>query len=552
MLRTRNQNPTKFSTLLLFTLAIVPAKGRANENSQTIDYPNHHIHNFSVNSDTYEHAVAMGYRLVTVDDNEDIGSAARYGSIGRIRKHNAEVCPIRVYVRKSDGKLFAAYHLFAGSTPEGLNPVALEHGLERQNIGYQPPSKMTAGDLELLKGFGAAKESIEDLTFANATFEEIKKRFHTAWPLEDETYKSFNVPCNWQSRKVVESMIKSTTENVSWEKYDAIFFDTLSGGHEQTTNANYGGKGSYPDGLAGKLAFVQAIVKFVRDPSKTGHPRPYFVFTNIWDPTRKQIIKNWYASKQLRLDHYYFEKGSKKPGNYLKIHDYLLGLQYANGVIPGTQQPAYVNREKDGTLLDTNAYLPANLVALDDAYTWSRMLSKRDNFDHRGFFAQHLDACGTAGIQGSWFGWYGEDLIDIKDTEGRYLYDNANQLLRAIPNWDNMSSIPVPPYQKYSVHDRRKWDGKIYQSENSYASEKVVYSRNPDNQELYVVFRTLNASINLQPNDKLLDARFVNAMFTKTDEDARSSLNLDSAKKTLTLREPSMIGRGIRIKTSNR
>lgn len=42
---------------------------------------------------------------------------------------------------------------------------------------------------------------------ANAGYEEIQKRFHTSWPLENREFKSCNVLCNWQSRKVVEDML---------------------------------------------------------------------------------------------------------------------------------------------------------------------------------------------------------------------------------------------------------------------------------------------------------------------------------------------------------
>jgi hypothetical protein len=76
------------------------------------------------------------------------------------------------------------------------------------------------------------------------------------------------------------------------------------------------------------------------------------------------------------------------------------------------------------------------------------------SFDHAAFFEQHLDACGTAGIQGSWFGWYGEDTVTIKDTEGRLIHSNACQLLRAIPNGDNMRRIPVPPFESYRALNR--------------------------------------------------------------------------------------------------
>ena len=518
---------------------------------EAFDWPNHHLHNFHVSARTYEHAVAMGYRLVPASCSVDRDSNPAYGRLGVIRNHNSHICPLRIHVRKSDGKLFVTYHSHAGTTEEGLNPVALANGIRRKNTGYGRRTEMDADDLLMLKGFGAARLDVGDLTMTNISYEEIQKRFYTSWPLENPQFKSCNVLCNWQSRKVVEDMLQATLENIPWGEYDALFFDSLSGGARKTANAEFGDRGTYPTGLDGKLAFVKAVVEFVRDPARTGRPRPYLVFTNIYDPAGRTAAKTWYGTGQLRLDHYYFEKGSKDTGSYLTNHGYVLGTQYANGVVPGTTQPAYVNRDESDKLVDPEAYLPANLVALDDAYTWSMRVSRKPDFDHAAFFDQHLDACGTAGIQGSWFGWYGEDYVTVKDTEGRLIYSNACQLLRAIPNWDNVRGIPVPPFKTYSPADERKWDGSVYRSTHSYASHEVVYSCNPDNEELYVVFRQDGATVSLLPGEALVAANFVNPWFSKTGEDAISSLRYDSKRREITLADTGKLGRGIRIVTTS-
>jgi hypothetical protein len=252
----------------------------------------------------------------------------------------------------------------------------------------------------------------------------------------------------------------------------------------------------------------------------------------------------------LRFDHYYFEKGSKGAGSDLMEHGYQLGTQYANGVVPGTRQPAYVSRDETGKLVQPEAYLPADRVALDDAYTWSMRVSRKPGFDHAAFFDQHLDACGTAGIQGSWFGWYGEDAVTIQDTEGRLIYSNACQLLRAIPNWDNMRRIPVPPYGEYSPTDARTWDRKVYRSPQSYASHEVIYSWNPDSEELYVVFRRAGAVVQLRAGERPVAACFVDPWFSRTSADALPSLQYDSAQGTLRLADPAQLDRGLRVVTT--
>jgi hypothetical protein len=548
----RVQQSAVTSTITIVATMVVLCATSPVRAQKAFDFPNHHLHNFYVSKRTYEHAVAMGYRLVPSSHAVDRDSSPAFGSLGRIRNHNSHICPLRVQVRKHDGTLFVTYHSHAGTTVDGLNPVALAYGIRRKNSGYGRRTEMDADDLRMLKGYGAARVDVSDLTTENASYEEIQKRFHTSWPLEDARFKSCNVLCNWQSRKVVNDMLEATLENISWGDYDALFFDSLSGGARKTANAEFGGLGTYATGLDGKLAFVKAVVEFVRDPAKTGRPHPYLVFTNIYDPVGRTAAKTWYGSGQLRLDHYYFEKGSKDAGSYLTHHGYVLGRQYANGVVPGTTQAAYVNLDESGDLADPESYLPANLVALDDAYTWSMRVSRKPDFDHAAFFDQHLDACGTAGIQGSWFGWYGEDYVTIKDTEDRLIYSNACQLLRAIPNWDNIHGIPVPPFKSYSPTDQRRWDGSVYHSTQSHASKDVVYSRNPDNEELYIVFRRDGATVSLLPGETPVEACFVNPWFSKTKEDALASLRHDHDRRTIKLADSGKLGRGIRIITTLR
>jgi hypothetical protein len=538
------------TTAFVLATILVHAAGLPGQEQQAFDFPNHHLHNFGVNERTYEHARAMGYRLVPAGGHVDRDRKPEYRRLGLIRNHNSHICPLRVHVRKGDGKLFVTYHDHVGTTPEGLHPIALLNGIRRRNGGDRSRQEMDADDLRLLNGYGAAKRDLTDLTIQNVRYEEIQKRFYTSWPLEDAEFKSCNVLCNWQSRKVVEDMIQATLQSIPWRNYDALFFDSLSGGPAKTVNAEFGGRGTYPTAPDGKLAFVKAVVEFVRDPAKTGCPRPYLVFTNIYDPLGKTLAKTWYGTGQLRLDHYYFEKGSKDASRPASEHAYKLGTQYANGVVPGTRDPAYVNRDESGKLIQPEAYLPADLVALDDAYTWSMRVSRQGGFDHAAFFDQHLDACGTAGIQGSWFGWYGEDTVTIQDTEGRLIYTNACQLLRAIPNWDNMRHVPIPPFQDYSLTDQRTWDGKVYRSPYSYASHDVIYSRNPDSEELYAVFRSAAAVIQLLSGETPVSACFVNPWFSKTGEDALSSLRYDAAQRTIRLTNAEGLNRGVRIVTT--
>ena len=100
------------------------------------------------------------------------------------------------------------------------------------------------------------------------------------------------------------------------------------------------------------------------------------------------------------------------------------------------------------------------------------------------------------------------------------------QLLRAIPNWDNIAKVPVPAYNQPCPEDQRSWNGQVYWSRNSYASTDVIWSRNPFNQELYVVFRSLGGKVELRPGEKVESAKFVNEWFGTTDEDATAALQI--------------------------
>ncbi len=496
------------------------------------DFPNHHIHNFGTsvkNTAQHEHALAMGYRLVVSAKPDD----PKYAALKVIGLSNAHVCPVRIYREKATGETYISYHSW-GQNPPGHSAFATLQGFSRKVSKRYP---IAAEDLELLKGYGAAKLDIGDLTVANATYDELSRRFYTSWHIESRDWQGFNILMNWINKRVVHNCVQVGMEYFPWSRYQALFIDSLGGSvrNVRVTNADYFPGGTYATRGEGSLACLSAIIAFARDPEKTGQPEPYLLFTNIYDPlgktNRKLGALKWYGQDILRFDHYYFEKGG-------------VGTQAANGVVPGTTEPAYVDFGEDAL---PDSYLPARLVAFDDVYGWSRKREFLDDFDHAAFFEQHLDACVTAAMQGSWFGWYGEDNITRKDAAGKYIYTNALQLLRALPNWDNMAGVPVPAFEDYKDTDERKWDGSAYSSPNSYVSRDAVYSRNPDSGELYVVFTSAEGVVRLRPGEKAVAAFFVNDWFVKTDESAMDSLRFDAAAGTLTLTDPSRLGQGIRV-----
>lgn len=457
---------------------------------------NHHLHNFGSGPAAIAHAKAMGYRLVVARSAD----SPRLEGGGAIALHNANVGPIRVFVRKSDGKLFVGYHAFLKRRQDNLNPVALRHGLKRENTPT-PRYPLTAEDFEILRNYSAARRDNSDLRFDTVTAADIRARFYTAWPQKSATYESFNLLGNWQSRKVVEEYVEAFTSDYPWERCDALFFDSFGGGRGQKlANAAYGGRGTYRDRAEGAIDMVRRITEYARDPARTGKAKPVLVFTNLYDPKSEQRRKTLlleYGTGRLRLDHYYYEAGG-------------LGKQAPDGVVPGTDEPAYVDPANP-----REAWLPASKVALDDTYAFvNRHLADYDRGQH---FLQHLDACGTAGRSGAWFGWYGEDNVDLKDAAGRLVFTNDLQLLRAIPNWDNLAGIP---------RGERRWDGAVYESPRSYASKDVMWSRHPDTGELFAVFRSMEGRVKLRSEGKIERAVFADGWFAPTSEDALEALEI--------------------------
>jgi hypothetical protein len=138
-------------------------------------------------------------------------------------------------------------------------------------------------------------------------------------------------------------------------------------------------------------------------------------------------------------------------------------------------------------------------------------------------------------------------MVDRRDGAGRLIYSNANQLLRALPNWDNMAGIPVPRFNDYRPDDQRKLEGHTYSSPNSFLSPDVVYSRNPENGELYVVFLNANGVVNLREGEQIVTAVLVNEWFVETATNALPSLTYEANKTSIRLNNSSLIGKGIRI-----
>ncbi len=110
-----------------------------------------------------------------------------------------------------------------------------------------------------------------------------------------------------------------------------------------------------------------------------------------------------------------------------------------------------------------------------------------------------------------------------------------------------MAGIPIPPFGKVTEADLRQWDGKVYKSPRSYASEKVIYSRHALTQELFVVFRKPDGVVRLRPGEKIREAKLADDWFQSTDKDIRSCLRVEGNKVQLKSNAMHLLGRGIRM-----
>ena len=294
--------------------------------------------------------------------------------------------------------------------------------------------------------------------------------------------------------------------------------------YDTSYNSSYGGQGSYSSWKEGQDDLFRRAFAYYRDYAMQHLNKPFPIYVNSWDLRGNSRALRQYSVEGVAADHYFFEQGG-------------LGTQAPNGVIPGTTIPAYVE------VGYPNHYIPAYKVSLDDVWGYCR----QGTCDRQAHFRQHLDACGTAGLYGAWFGWYGGDIIDMKDNSGNLIYTNDLQLLRAIPDWDNLSHVSVPPFGQNSSSTTRQWTGSIYRSARSYASDKVIYSRHPSTGELFAVFQSLDGIIRLNNNEQVSSAYFVNDWFSKTNESALSALNITSQQIQLKSNYQNRLGKGVRI-----
>jgi hypothetical protein len=448
------------------------------------------------------HAIAMSYDSTVHYLVKRL--PANLDGLKRILLHNSYYIPAAFDFAKHQVKYTASY--LDVNNKSTVNPDRI--------VWNSYP--LNSRDIDILKGYGCASSDNYASISTNATLSDAKRLFRI-----NNDYE--RVIVNWQSRFVVDDLAKKTIQSLSTKNYDYLYLDDLSRNPADCVNKGYGGKGSYISWKEGQLAFLQKVTTAAH--AMTGRQGGQIkVFGNLWSPYASPDIVKWYTDKKLRLDHYYFESAGYATAD-------LLHGQVANGIDPETGLPAFEPL--------AGVFIPANLVSLCTRN--EHMIALSSSAASQGklndYLSEHFDVAGVAASQGSWFGWVGETSLDQLGFDGKLIHSNAMQLLRAIPNWENLAKVPLSSrrFNKFN---------NVYVSPNSNFNNEVVQGHNPINNEIYVVFMTIAGRADIKVKN-IATASFVNSYFNKTGEDALPCL-LDFNDKAI-LKCVDKVGNGIRI-----
>lgn len=499
------------------TVANLIAKGRAGQ-AATHTGPmggfHNHVHNFSVNlwdktavnyAMAPKHSVAMGYSMVTVG----VPQESQYKGLGVIKLHNAYYAPMRFDFGTNKVYYFDYYALGDKSS-----------AIHRQRKTYRWEA-WNSFDMGLLTTYGCARVPVTQSLPVDASLADLQAGYYTDWTRGQQT----NIVMNFQSKTVVDALVQYTLDSVAAGNYQALFFDDIARDIPGCANREVGGSGAYPSWKDGQKDYMKRVVGALRLRTNTANPA-FMIFGNIWSPKStlvKGTVLKWYADASLRLDHYYYEAGA-----------YMGQTIDANGVDPENGLPAYTS---------VDGYLPANRVSVSTPYGWyTPEVIGNSSIYREGraeFFQIMLAALGVSASQGSWFGWYGGANADNRDSANQLVYTNDLQLMRAIPNWDNLVGVPLAA---------RNFDvaSGVYSSPNSYVSRDVVYSRHYERGELFAVFRSSLGEISIGVGQSVVSAEFADTVFNGTGQNAMSCIVNDG--KALRLLCQDKVGVGIKIK----
>ena len=130
-----------------------------------------------------------------------------------------------------------------------------------------------------------------------------------------------------------------------------------------------------------------------------------------------------------------------------------------------------------------------------------------DNHD----LLNNLIIAAKAGMNGAWFNWFGRLSGTGDKTPMHEISEVPNwlQLIRVVANWDNLNGVPLA---------NRSFSGTTYTSANSRMDENIIYARQPKTQKLFVVFLNDVGEVTLNPGEKIISIKRVDALFCETSD----------------------------------
>jgi hypothetical protein len=492
--------------------------------------------------------------------------SSAYAGLGRILNHNGTLNPFSIVFDSTgiplNGSYIATY--FDKATNTSLFYPSVQAG---------STFPVAQADIDFLKQYGCAIGNGYTSVTTATTRSEFSSIFYSPW--SSGTQDSY--AANLQSKYIVNQLVTKTQTLLNQRSHDHLFIDDLVRDlppSKSCLNKAYGGLGSYATWKDGQLDFLKRITALARQLPTGGRlNQPMKVFGNIWTPrvynsgslyySAKNTAK-WYATNQLRLDHYYFESGGDAGEdkayaslNGINPNDYQAMLSATQTVPAGqplTGQPAYVNWD--------GGYIPASVMSVAGSLVYGRVKNTDGTINQSAYLSEQYNAAIRALQQGSWFGWYGGATVEqpVQLADGsvpdplNLVHTNSMMLLRAIPDWENMARIllterkyPVTTAAGGNPYNCAINDTYTYCSPNAIISSTVVQGWNPANKTLYaVITNATNGKIDLK-GGTAFTAKFADRFFRPTT-DALTCLSVVSGKASLTPACANRIYQGIIIK----
>jgi len=134
----------------------------------------------------------------------------------------------------------------------------------------------------------------------------------------------------------------------------------------------------------------------------------------------------------------------------------------------------------------------------------------------------------TNGALFTWFGRFG-GTGDMSNFKSITEVPPRLKLIRVLTEWENLNLTPL---------ENRSWDGKVYSSNNAFASSDLIWALQPNTRKIFFVFLTQNGKLIIPAGKRIVSISRTDNLFTES-EDGRKDLsfhgNIIESKDTTSL-----------------